>query len=285
MNKEYSLEKRILRETEGFSGHMGVCADDLRGGVVAVNADEEFETASTIKAFILADLFRRVHEGTKKLSEKLPYTSENYLKGSGVMRYFDFGDEMSAKNVATLMIIVSDNVATNIIIDYLGLDSINDTIQSLGFRRTKLLRKLCDQAQSPLGITTPREYGRLFALVAREELISPEASRGMLDIFKAQQLNNILVNWLPPYYLTEDSFPEAPDQKTFVASKSGSLKSCRNDGGIVGTPFGRYAVAIMTRDFHDKLYHKFHEALNYGSRVARLLYDQYLALEGRFFLK
>jgi beta-lactamase class A len=68
----------------------------------------------------------------------------------------------------------------------------------------------------------------------------------------------------------------------YVASKSGSMKECRNDGGIVGTPYGKYVLAILTKNFHDQQYHKDHESHVYGARVSRLLFDQYLAKEGRF---
>jgi beta-lactamase class A len=279
---EYTPEKRIQREIASFSGLMGIYADDLRGNVIAMNADEEFETASTIKSFILADLFAQVHEGRKSLGEPLAYGSENHVNGSGILKDLDVGTTLSAKNMATLMIIVSDNIATNVLIDYLGLEHINGTIASLGFTHTKLHRKLLGgDAWPPLGATTPREYGRLFTMLAKEELVSPQASRQMIDIFKKQHYNSTLTNWLPPYYLDEDNFGTEGTQ-IYVASKSGSMDECRNDGGIIGTPYGRYILVILTKNFHDTQYHKDHESHVYGARVSRLLFDQYLAREGSF---
>ncbi|MDR1514911.1 MAG: class A beta-lactamase-related serine hydrolase, partial [Synergistaceae bacterium] len=72
------------------------------------------------------------------------------------------------------------------------------------------------------------------------------------------------------------------DAPLYIASKSGSMDNCRNDGGVVGTPFGRYVIAIFTKDFRDRQYHRGHESYLYGSRVSRLLFDQFLAREGRF---
>lgn len=285
MRDEYTLEKRIQRETASFSGIMGVYADDLNGRVVELCADEEFETASTIKSFILADLFLQVRDGRKSLSDTLVYERENFISGSGILKCLDEGTVLSAGNMATLMIIVSDNIATNVLIDYLGLEHINSAIASLGFTRTKLLRKLQegleDEDWPPLGVTTPREYGQFFAMLARGELIGREASEQMLNIFKRQHYNEMLTNWLPSYYLDEDNFGAAGTE-IYVASKSGSMDKCRNDGGVVGTPYGKYAVAILTKDFHDKQYHKDHESHAYGARVSRLLFDQYMAKEGRF---
>ena len=162
MKEDYSLETRIRREILSFSGVMGIYASDLRGQVLEINADEEYETASTIKSFILADLYRQVWEGKKSLEELLCYDAKNRINGSGVLSALDVGLELSAKNMATLMIIVSDNIASNILIDYLGLEHINDTIQSLGLKKTRLHRKLGIEGWDKLGTTTPREYGRFF---------------------------------------------------------------------------------------------------------------------------
>ena len=281
MKEEYSLETRIRREIMSFSGVMGIYADDFKGNVIRLNADEEYETASTVKSFILADLYRQVWEGEKSLSEVLVYDEKNKINGSGVMSSLDVGVELTAKNLATLMIIVSDNIATNILIDYLGIDHINDTIQSLGLESSKLHRKLGVEGWDRLGTTTPEDYGRFFKLRAEGKIVSPEASAQMLEIFKKQHYNSTLTYFFPAYYLDEDNYGDEKPE-IYVASKSGSMNKCRNDGGVVGTPYGQYVITILTKDFADKQYHKEHESTIYGARVSRLLFDQYMALEGRF---
>jgi beta-lactamase class A len=283
LGEEFTLPGRIRVETLSFSGLMGIYADDLVGNQIMINVDEPFETASTIKSFILASLFAQVSRGEKSLSDQLTYTPGNFIDGSGVMRALEIGSVLSVKNLATLMIIVSDNVASNILIDYLGLERINADIAALGFANTRLHRKLGEDGWGPLGTTTPREYGRLFTLIAKDELIDPASSQAMLAIFKQQHYNSTLTNWLPHYYLDEDNFGGSGNQ-IYVASKSGSMKACRNDGGIVHTPYGRYILVIFTKNFSDKQYHKEHESYYYGGRVSRLMFDQYLALEGRFVL-
>jgi beta-lactamase class A len=282
MLREMTLEKRIEREIMSFSGQMGVYASDLRGRVVAINADETFETASTIKSFILAALFQKVLTGEKSLEHKLTYTQENFINGSGLLRALELGTALSVKNLATLMIVVSDNIATNMLIDYLGLEAINRTIAEMGFAGTRLHCKLGANGWARLGDTTPRDYGRLFERLAGEKLTGPQGDRQMLEIFKQQRFNSTLTYFLPPYYLDEDNYGE--ESPIYLASKSGSMNACRNDGGIVGTPWGRYVLAVFTKGFHDKQYHKEHESHIYGGRVSRLLFDQYLALEGRFAL-
>ncbi len=282
MRQEMTLEKRIEREIMSFSGIMGIYASDLRGRVVAINADEPFETASTIKSFILAVLFQKAAAGKKNLDHMLAYTRENFIDGSGLLRALELGTALSVKNLATLMIIISDNIATNMLIDYIGLDEINEAIAAMGFTGTRLYCKLGEGGWARLGTTTPRDYGRLFERLAAEELTGSPGDRQMLEIFKQQRFNTALTYLLPPYYFDEDNYGK--ESPIYLASKSGSMNACRNDGGIVGTPWGSYALALFTKGFSDKQYHKNHESYVYGGRVSRLLFDQYLALEGRFAL-
>jgi beta-lactamase class A len=280
--EEMTLEKRIEREIMSFSGVMGIYASDLRGRVITINADQSFETASTIKSYILAVLFQKVKAGEKRLDELLTYSEENAINGSGLLQSLELGTRLSVKNLATLMIIISDNVATNIIIDYLGLDEINRCIESMGFAATRLYCKVGDENWSRLGVTTPSDYGRLFERIAAGKLTGQDGDAQMLEIFRKQQYNTMLTNSLPPYYLDSDNYGE--ECLFSLASKSGSMNACRNDGGVMETPFGKYVVVIFTKGFHDTQYHREHESNIYGGKVSRLLFDQYLALEGKFSL-
>ena len=282
MREEMTLKKRIEREIMSFTGLMGVYASDLKGREITLNADESFETASTIKSYILAVLYQKVKAGEKSLRDMLCYTDDNFINGSGLLQSLEIGTQLSVKNLATLMIIVSDNIATNILIDYIGLDEINRCIQEMGFTSTKLHRKVGADEWSQLGSTTPRDYGRLFSLIATGTLLEPEWDSKMLEIFKQQHYNTILTTLLPDYYLDSDNFEG--ESGFFVASKSGTMDNCRSDGGIIGTPYGAYVLVIYTKDFHDRQYHKNHESYFNGGRVSRLMFDQYLALEGRFAL-
>ena len=188
---------------------------------------------------------------------------------------------MSAKNFATLMIIVSDNVATNIMIDYLGIEHINDTIKKWGFDNTVLHNKIDFEKYSKLGTSTPRDYGKAFSMLHDKTLISPEACEQMLEIFKMQHYNSMLAGDFPQYYLSGDDSLAGEDEQISVASKSGSMDACRNDGGLVITPCGEYVIVLFNKEFYDPLYYAGHDATRYGARVSRLVLDQYLALQGR----
>ena len=249
MDKNMTLEKRIAAELYSYQGKMSVFVDDLRGHTVEIGADEEFETASTIKAFILAVLYLQVSRG---------------------------------KDTATMMIICSDNLATNMVIDYLGLDTINACIKELGFEHTVLHNPLHFDRYRDLGTTTPRDYAALFAQVAKGTLVSPEASAELLAIFRQQHYNTMLTHDFPQFYL--DCEETGEPELIWVASKSGSMNACRNDGGIIHTPYGEYVIVLMNKEFHDIIEYNDHPSMVYGARVSRMILDQILACEGKLYL-
>ena len=278
MDERLSLEKRIEVELKSYDGTMGIYINDLKGNVITMNADEPFETASTIKVYILAALFDAIEQGNASLTDMLEYKAEHTIDGSGVMNSLEVGTVLSVQNLATLMIIVSDNIATNILIDYLGVDNINDCIQRLGCHDTILHNPIDFAKYDKLGTSTPRDYGSMFERMAQGTLISADASAQMLAICKQQHYNSMLTKSIPAYYLDPDNFDE---EIIYVASKSGSMNACRNDGGIVSTPYGKYVIVLFNKEFSDAMYYPEHPATVFGSKVSRLIFDQFIALEGR----
>ena len=284
MDFRFTLEKRIEAELKSYDGHMGFYADDLRGNTVAICENEDFETASTIKTYILACLFDQIEKKNASMEDILTYGPQHMVSGSGLVHSMELGMKLRVKDAATLMIIVSDNAATNMIIEYLGLDTINRCIQELGCVNTCLHRTLRFDSDGlgRLGTSTPRDYASVFIRLAKGSLISPEADAAMIEILKKQHYNSMIVRDFPIYYMDgEDNGEEASIQ---VASKSGSMDECRNDGGIVFTPYGPYVIVMMHKNFSDPMYYSDHPATRFGARVSRMMLDQYLALEGRFVL-
>ena len=273
-----TLLDRINSEILSYDGLMGICINDFKGTKIEINSEEEFETASTIKSYILACLYNEVLNGKKHLDDSLLYTEDNYIDGSGILRSLDFGVSMTVKNIATLMIIISDNIATNMIIDYLGIETINQFLVREGFHHTVLYNKLDFVRYNRLGTTTPKDYAMLFERIVGEELVSKDASKEMLELFKKQHYNSMLTKRFPQALIDEDTYEE---ELIYVASKSGSMNACRNDGGIVSTPYGKYVIVLMNKKFHDPVYYSEHPATEFGSKISRLIFDQYMALKGR----
>lgn len=273
-----TLEERIEAELKSYDGTMGLYIDDLKGNVITRFPDEKFETASTIKVYILAALFDAIEQGKASLKDMLTCEERFWIDGSGILGSLEVGTTLSVKNVATLMIIVSDNIATNMLIDYLGIDNINACIQKLGCKDTVLHNVLDFARYHQLGTTTPRDYASMFVRIQNRTLVSPEASEQMWQILSQQHYNSMIVKSLPQFYVDSDNYDE---QLFWFASKSGSMNACRNDGGIITTPYGSYVIVMLNKDFSDKQYYPDHPATVFGSRVSRLIFDQYLTLEGR----
>ena len=101
----------------------------------------------------------------------------------------------------------------------------------------------------------------------------------MLEIFKKQHYNSMITKNFPAVYMDSDN---TDDVMVNVASKSGSMNACRNDGGIIYTPYGPYVLVMFNKKFSDAMYYPAHPATVFGARVSRMLFDQFIALEGRF---
>jgi beta-lactamase class A len=217
------------------------------------------------------------------LDDMIEYKPEHFVDGSGVVRSLEPGLALRAKDVATLMIIVSDNVATNMMIDFLGQDDINECIQRLGCKDTVLHNPIDFVKYRQLGTSTVADYASIFIRSLKGELIGPEEDAQMLEIFKKQHYNSMLTKQFPvALFDAEDCGAE--EGAFWTASKSGSMDACRNDGGIIHTPYGEYVLVMFNKEFSDAMYYPEHPATVFGSKVSKLLFDQYLALEGRFVL-
>lgn len=283
MHSSLTLEKRIEAELKSYDGTMGIYADDLKGNVVCIHAEETFETASAIKTFILACVFDEVKAGNLSLDDMITYQPKHFVDGSGVIRSLDPGLALRVKDVVTLMIIVSDNTATNMIIDLLGVEKINACIQKLGCKDTILHNRIDFETYRQLGTSTPRDYASIFVRLANGTLIGEKEDAQMLEIFKKQHYNSAITKQFPvALFDEEDCGAEAG--AFWVASKSGSMDACRNDGGIVHTPYGDYVIVLFNKNFSDAMYYPEHPATVFSSKVSKLFFDQYLALEGRFVL-
>ena len=257
MDKNMTLEKRIDAELYSYQGRMSVFVDDLQGHTVERGADEEFETASVIKAFLLAALYLQAERRMADLSAEIEYEASQFVDGSGMLRALGVGAR-------------------------LGLDTINACIRELGFAHTVLHNALHFDRYRQLGTTTPRDYASLLAQMARGTLVSKAASVEMLAILRQQHYNTMLTKDFPQYYL--DCEETGAPELLWVASKSGSMNACRNDGGIVHTPYGEYVIVLMNKDFHDIIEYNDHPAIVYGARVSRMILDQVLACEGKLWL-
>ncbi|MBX5476173.1 MAG: serine hydrolase [Clostridia bacterium] len=267
------LGEAVARAAAGFSGHLSVFARDLRDGATfELDADRVGETASMIKVPILVALWEAIEAGRLGWHDVVRVNPANRTTGSGVLADLEDGVQLRICDLATLMIVVSDNVATNELIDRVGLEAVNRAMERRGLRATRLHKKLYWDIPGELGTTTPREMATLMESIHARRCVSRRADEAMVAILERQHYNSALTRLLP-YSLVSEEGGRPPAVR--VASKSGSLDGVRNDAGIVRTPWGDYVVALMTDGALDPRYHVDNEAMWLLPRVSRAILEAF----------
>lgn len=215
-----------MRKLQELSGKIGFYYEYLKTGErFAYHENEPMMAASVIKLFVMTAAFSGIEKGYFDPEKLFAIKREDCVPSCGALTYLHDGIQVTGMDLVTLMIIFSDNTATNVLIDYLGMDRINETIKDLGFKQTLLQRKMFDEEKSKRGVQnyiTAAETGRLLNMMAHGELVSRQASEKMLSIMKNQQLNSKI-----PFYLK--ALPEDPE----IAHKTGEDRGITHDVGIV----------------------------------------------------
>jgi beta-lactamase class A len=197
------MKERLFAELKQLPGRIGFYYRNLATGEeIAFHADEAFESASVIKLPVYAVIQKLVAEGKVSWDEKLLCREEDKKPSCGALTYLHDGLTVTVGDLVELMIILSDNTATNLLIDRLGTERINAFMTALGLSdRTRCRRKLFEPALAARGITnhvTADDIGLLLEQMLRGELVSPAASREMLDILRDQRLNGKMPFHLKP---------------------------------------------------------------------------------------
>jgi beta-lactamase class A len=202
--------------------------------------------ASLIKVQILVALYQAVHDGKLALEDRTTYRKEHHCYGPGVLIHMTPGAEMTVRDAASLMIIISDNIATNMVIDLMGLDYINDQMRRRGFEKTEIYYRLGDPAAGldgrNMSVSTARETARQMELIGRHEEVSAAASEDMLRILRRNDGRGELSRELP-----WDELNMLPDyRRNWVAEKGGSfLNGVRTCGAVFHGARGSFAMAVF----------------------------------------
>lgn len=273
------MRGEIGRALTGFSGTAGVWAKHLSSGEeVALAADEPFETASAIKTLIMATALRRVAEGADTLAAPVVFGPEHFVLGSGILRELTPGLVLSLRDVLVLMIVASDNIATNMVIDRVGgVEAVNAEARRQGMAATRLLARLDFESGANargFGVSTPRELGELYERLYRGQCVDAETDRQMVDILLRQQSDTAITRDLP-YALLAPPHSRGRQPAVRIASKSGAWEGCRVDCGLVYTPRGDWVVSLWSKGCTDLRYHLDNEALLVLPRVSRVLWNRW----------
>ncbi|MBR1647237.1 MAG: serine hydrolase [Selenomonadaceae bacterium] len=234
-----------------FDGIDGIIAETLNDGTeyavylaFPTKSAEPFiynskpmRSASMIKVFILAAVMDKANRGELDIDETLTLNGSDKVGGAGILAGYASGTQLSLREVLELMITHSDNTATNIVIDRVGMDAINAYIKSQGYGDTVLRRKMMDYDAIAAGrenFSSVRDLGTIFLKLYNYECVNEKFDKIMLD-FLVKQTDT-------------DCFPAAlPDKQ--IAHKTGALDGLYDDGGIIYSNAGDAVLVIMTENF------------------------------------
>ncbi len=225
----------------------------VSGEIFSFRPDQLVSSASTIKLFIMAKAFQQVKEGKLDLNRTFIITEEDRIENT-----LECGARFNLKELITLMITKSDNIATNLLIDAVGIQSINLFIKELGIPNTILQRKMLDFEARKAGkdnFTTASDLVSFLELLYLGKVINEKYSKIMLDIMKQNR----------PWW--NHSLPE----DITVAHKDGNLEGIKHDSGIGFTSKGEYIFTVLTWDCKDEKYQK-----EVFTGVLKYLYDWFM---------
>jgi len=230
------LESSIQNVDQHLDGVMGVAIEDLTtNDHYFLHEDEVFAQASSIKITVLANLYLQAQQGKLKLTDLYTVQSSDLVPDSDIMNGLTPGvTRITLRDLATMMVAVSDNAATNVLIDRVGMQNVNAMLDSLGLPHTRLRRKMMDLQAAKEGrenIATPREMMTLLDAIYHGKVLNRESTDDFFKILSTNKASFI------PRYLPAD---------LKVANKPGELEAVRNDSGIVFVEGRPYVICVMT---------------------------------------
>jgi beta-lactamase class A len=263
LKEDTQLDAQLQSIAAAHHGKVAVYARNLQTGETAsLDADEPVQTASTIKMGILLDAAEQIRAGKATLDEKLVLTKANQVEGSGVLGQLTAPVSLTLRDFLHLMVVLSDNTATNVAIDRLGLVNINDTLRTAGLTQTVLYKKVyvpavgpmpADQPKFGLGKTTAREMASIMQRLAecRLSLDGAAAMPGdgplcgaLLHMLREQQDRNSLPRYLEALDTSEHG--------SAIANKTGALDQVRADVALIATKSGPVVIAAYTWENADQ---------------------------------
>lgn len=272
------LLQQLTKISDSFDGVLGVEVVDLTDSSrIGVNQQLVFPQGSAIKIPVLIELFRRADKEPALLATRQSITKGTRTGGSGVLQFFsDGGSALSNEDLAILMVTLSDNGATNLLIDALGMDSVNHTMSALGLEQTRLQRRMISPAASARGdenISTPAEAADVMTRLARCTLpLSKSACdrvREILELPKSEPVRSVIPDDIP------------------VASKPGGITGVATSWALVELPDRPFVITVMTNygggDGDDAIrqaasaayeyFTRLQHSTPYGTRVPQAFFD------------
>jgi beta-lactamase class A len=268
-----SLESRLAPLARAHKGKVAIAVKHLTTGEsYTLNADEVMPTASLIKFAVMAEVYQQVREKKVNFDDMLTLKKEDRVEGSGILtEYFSDGATFTLRDAMRLMIVFSDNTATNLVLDKIGIDSTGKRMQEWGFPNTKIYAKSFKASTTSidppksrkygLGSTTANEMVGLVERLAKGKLVDGSACREMVELLKKCD--------------DKDKFTRQLPDNAIVAHKTGSVNDARTDAGIIYTSSGPVAVCVLTCENDDQRWKPDNAGNVFCAKVASAVYAQF----------
>ncbi len=269
---EPSLESRLMPLVRAHKGEVALAVKDLKTGETFLHRqDEPMPTASLIKFPVMVEAYRQAAEEAIDLDEAVTLGPSDKVPGSGILTaHFSAGATFPLRDAVHLMIAFSDNTATNLVLDEIGIGSTAATMERMGYPHTKIHSKVFRRdtsvalersKQFGLGSTTAAEMLRLCEALHQKRLVSKEASEAMLGHMRACDDRDKFSRFLPP--------------GTKIAFKTGSVEEARTAAGIIETAAGPVALCVLTNHNEDRRYHPDNAGNRLCADVAKAVFDHF----------
>ncbi len=268
-----TFDQQLRKIAAGFGGKVTLAGENLKTGErFGIGADRPVPTASVIKLPVMVEAFYLMGEGKLSWSQPVTETAFDRVPGSGILQDLNPQIGLTLGDAITLMIVLSDNTAANIVIHQTGIEPVNARMKELGLKHTFLFGYVFHEKQvkTPealkfgLGETTADDMVRLLTLIKQHSILTPAACEQMLGILAKQRDN--------------DAFPRYTSSMAGVTweHKTGALDAVRNDVGIAETPAGAIALAGFAYDSHDQQWTADNAALLVLGRLAQAVLAHFL---------
>ncbi|MEN3013335.1 MAG: serine hydrolase [Endomicrobiia bacterium] len=247
INKLEELKKELMEyiKTYNLSDNQKISLyikDLSTDYTIRINSEELIPSASLVKIPIMAAVYYLTEKGKIFLDNELIYQRKHLCGGSGIIKNYKFGKKFKIRELVELMITISDNIATHMLIEYIGIKNLNEIFKELGLKNTNISRYVMDLRARDKGIenyTTAEDIGLLLEKIYKKELVSKNSSNEMLLFLMKQKIS--------------DRIPKKLPREVAVAHKTGLMRNVCHDAGIVYTRNGDFIICILTKNLDSNL--------------------------------
>ncbi|MFL5341019.1 MAG: serine hydrolase [Gemmataceae bacterium] len=268
-----TLEERLAPLAQAHKGQVSIAVKPLeKGETYTLYADEPMPTASLIKLAVMVEAYWQAEEGKVNLTDTVTLRKEDMVPGSGILtEHFSPGATFSLRDAVRMMIVFSDNTATNLVLDKTGIKPVNERMASLKLPHTRIHAKVFRGSTTSidpestkkfgLGCTTANEMVSLLEMIHKGRVVDEAACKEMIGHLKKCE--------------DKDKFPRFLPPGVAVAHKTGSVSDARTDAGILYLKTGPVAVCVMTTKNDDKTWTPDNAGNLLCAKVAKTVCDFY----------